>query len=143
MEDQKTPLYQRYNYDNVFNRSVIAGLLYLLNHKLTYEQIWDDNTVEKVTIPFAYNFAHAKDQRFAQDNYTFFGRECFSDKLIDGKFDMCPRFAMTYTGSQIEASNITNRFVKGTYMKDENGVLTLNVKKQEEKKPEKRYIEIK
>ena len=124
MEEHKTTLYQRYNYDNVFNRSVIAGLLYLLNHKLTYEQVWDDNTVEKVTIPFAYNFTHAKDQRFAQDNYTFFGRECFSDKLIDGKFDMCPRFAMTYTGSQIEASNITNRFVKGTYMKDENGVLT-------------------
>ena len=123
MEEQKTPLYQRYNYDNVFNRSVIAGLLYLLNHKLTYEQVWDDNTVEKVTIPFAYNFAHAKDQRFAQDNYTFFGRECFSDKLIDGKFDMCPRFVMTYTGSQIESSNITNRFVKGTYMKDENGAL--------------------
>ena len=123
MEENKTTLYQRYNYDNVFNRSVIAGLLYLLNHKLTYEQVWDDNTVEKVTIPFAYNFAHAKDQRFAQDNYTFFGRECFSDKLIDGKFDMCPRFVMTYTGSQIESSNITNRFVKGTYMKDENGAL--------------------
>jgi len=124
MEDEKSILYQRYNYDNVFNRSVIAGLLYLLNHKLTYEQVWDDNVVETVTIPFAYNFAHAKDQRFAQDNYTFFGRECFSDKLIDGKFDMCPRFAMTYTGSQIESANITNRFVKGTYMKEKNGKLT-------------------
>ena len=123
-EQNKTPLYQRYNYDDVFNRSVIAGLLYLLNHRLTYKQTWDDNTVEEVTVPFAYNFAHARDQRFAQDNYTFFGRECFSDKLIDGKFDMCPRFAMTYSGSQIEASNITNRFVKGTYLKDENGVLT-------------------
>jgi len=123
-EEQKTPLYQRYNYDNIFNRSVIAGLLYLLNHKLTYEQVWDDNTVETVTVPFAYNFAHAKDQRFVQDNYTFFGRECFSDKFVDGKFDMCPRFMMTYTGSQIDAANITNRFVKGKYMKDENGVLT-------------------
>ena len=124
MSTERTPMYQRYNYDDVFNRSVIAGLLYLCNHKLTYKQTWDDSTVEEVTIPFAYNFAHAKDQRFAQDNYTFFGRECFSDKLVDGKFDMCPRFAMTYTGSQIESNNITNRFVKGNYMKDENGVLT-------------------
>ena len=123
-EQNNSPLYQRYNFDNVFNRSVIAGLLYLLNHRLTYEQVWDDNTVETVTVPFAYNFAHAKDQRFAQDNYTFFGRECFSDKLIDGKFDMCPRFMMTYTGSQIESANITNRFVKGKYLKDDNGVLT-------------------
>ena len=123
-EQNNSPLYQRYNFDNVFNRSVIAGLLYLLNHRLTYEQVWDDNTVETVTVPFAYNFSHAKDQRFAQDNYTFFGRECFSDKLIDGKFDMCPRFMMTYTGSQIESANITNRFVKGKYLKDDNGVLT-------------------
>ena len=122
--EEKSLLYQKYNYDNVFNRSVIAGLLYLLNHRLTYEQVWDDNVVETVTIPFAYNFVHAKDQRFAQDNYTFFGRECVSDKLVDGKFDRCPRFMLTYTGSQIESANITNRFVKGTYMKDENGKLT-------------------
>ena len=123
MAEDTTSLYQRYNYDDVFNRSVISGLLYLLNHKLTYEQVWDDNTVEQVTIPFAYNFAHAKDQRFAQDNYTFFGRECFSDKLIDGKFDMCPRFAMTYAGSQIDSANITNRFTKGKYMKMVDGKL--------------------
>lgn len=124
INDTSTLVYQNYNYDNVFNRSVIGGLLFLLNHKLTYEQVWDDKTTETVTVPFAYNFAHAKDQRFAQDNYTFFGRECFSDKFIDGKFDMCPRFAVTYTGSQIEASNITNRFVKGTYMENKDGKLT-------------------
>ena len=111
----ENPLYQRYNIDNVFNRSVIAGLLYLLNHKITYEQTWEDKITENVTVPFAYNFAHAKDQRFAQDNYTFFGRECFSDKFIDGKFDMLPRFAVSYTGSSIDAQNITNRFVKAKY----------------------------
>lgn len=109
------PLYQRYNVDNVFNRSVIAGLLYLLNHKITYEQTWQDNVTENVTVPFAYNFAHAKDQRFAQDNYTFFGRECFSDKFIDGKFDMLPRFALTYTGSGIDSQNITNRFIQAKH----------------------------
>lgn len=124
MEDSSTLLYQHYNYDDVFNRCVIAGLLNLLNHELTYTQTFADNVTEKVTVPFAYNFAHAKDQRFAQDNYTFFGRECFSEKFIDGKFDMLPRFAMSYTGSQIDANNITNRFVKGKYQKEENGVVT-------------------
>ena len=117
----KEPLYQRYNFDNVFNRSVIAGLLNLLNHKVTYIQQWDDKVSEPVTVPFAYNFAQAKDQRFAQDNYTFFGRECFSDKFIDGKFDMLPRFAVTYTGSQIDSQNITNRFIQAKYQKIENG----------------------
>ena len=117
-------LYQHYNTDDVFNRSVIAGLLYLLNHEITYKQVIQDNVTENVTVPFAYNFAHAKDQRFAQDNYTFFGRECFSDKFIDGKFDMCPRFALTYTGSSIDSANITNRFVKGEFTKEENGNIT-------------------
>lgn len=121
MANDSSILYQHYNVDNIFNRSVIAGLLYLLNHKIEYEQVWDDNVVERVTVPFAYNFAHAKDQRFAQDNYTFFGRECFSDKLIDGKFDMLPRFAVSYTGSQIDSGNITNRFVKGKYQKEVDG----------------------
>ncbi|MDY4145218.1 MAG: Hsp20 family protein, partial [Bacilli bacterium] len=36
--------------------------------------------------------------------------------------------------------NVTEKDIEA---KLENGVLTLNVKKQEEKKPEKRYIEIK
>ena len=115
--------YQKYNTDDVFNRSVIGGLLYLLNHEITYKQVWDNNVTEDVTVPFAYNFSHAKDQRFAQDNYTFFGRECFSDKFIDGKFDMVPRFAVTYTGSNIDSANITNRFVRGEYQKEENGVI--------------------
>ena len=119
--ENNTKLYQRYNTDNIFNRSVIAGLLYLLNHEIVYDQVWDDNVTEKVTVPFAYSFSNSKDQRFAQDNYTFFGRECFSDKLIDGKFDMLPRFAVTYTGSQIDSQNITNRFVKANYQKVEDG----------------------
>ena len=115
-------LYQHHNTDNIFNRSVIGGLLNLLNNKIVYEQTWQDNVVEKVSVPFAYNFG-TSEERFAQDNYTFFGRECFSNKLIDGKFDMLPRFALSYTGSQIDAANITNRFVKGEYTKEENGVV--------------------
>lgn len=123
MEESFNVLYSRYNTDDVFNRCVIIGLLDLLNHKMSYEQIWDDNIVEKVTVPFMYDFG-SSDERFAQDNYTFFGTTCFNEKKIDGKFDMLPRGAIKYTGSQIDAGNITNRFVKGTYLKNENGKLT-------------------
>lgn len=123
-EENNTLLYQHNNTDDVFNRSVIGGLLYLLNHRLTYKQTWADDTTEIVTVPFVYNLSNNKqNQDFLQDNYTFFGRECFSDKIVDGKFDMLPRFAITYSGSQINSSEITNRFVKGKFMKDENGKL--------------------
>ena len=120
----KEDVYSRYNTDDVFNRSVIGGLLHLLNHKITYEQIWEDDTVETVTVPFVYNFVSSEpNERFIQDNYTFFGRECFSDKIVDGNFDILPRFVLSYDGSQIDSSNITNRFVKGTYQKQIGGVL--------------------
>lgn len=115
-------VYNRYNTDDIFNRSVIGGLLYLLNHKISYEQIWDDNVVETIEVPFVYNFVSSEpNERFIQDNYTFFGRECFNDKIIDGNFEMLPRFAINYDGSQIDSSNITNRFIKGEYQVNENG----------------------
>lgn len=126
-EIQRTPdmneLYARYNVDDVFNRVVIVGLLNLLNNEISYEQIYETNIVETVHVPFMYDFG-SSDERFAQDNYTFFGDTCFNGKKIDGKFDMLPRGAVRYTGSQIDNSNITNRFVKGTYLKNENGKLT-------------------
>ena len=120
---ESNELYARYNVDDVFNRVVIIGLLNLLNNEITYEQIYDDNVVETVHVPFMYDFG-SSDERFAQDNYTFFGTACFGEKKIDGKFDMFPRGALRYTGSQIDNANFTNRFVKGTYLKNENGKLT-------------------
>ncbi len=115
-------VYTRHNSDDIFNRSIIGGLLNLLNHSVSYEQIWDNNVVETVEVPFVYNFVSSEsNERFIQDNYTFFGRECFSDKIIDGNFEMLPRFVLSYEGSQIDSSNITNRFVKGEYQVNENG----------------------
>ena len=115
-------VYTRHNSDDIFNRSIIGGLLNLLNHSITYEQIWDDNVVETVEVPFVYNFvSNEPNERFIQDNYTFFGRECFTDKIIDGNFEMLPRFVLSYDGSQIDSNNITNRFIKGEYQVNENG----------------------
>lgn len=122
-EDQNI-LYSRYNTDDIFNRSVIGGLLYLMNNKITYQQVFQDNVVETVHVPCAFNFAYSLDERFMQDNYTFFGQSCFGGTMIDGKFDMLPRCTVSYTGSQIEAGSITNRFIKGKYLKNENGRLT-------------------
>ena len=120
---QDNELIARYNYDDVFNRTVTVGLLYLLNHEVYYEQIWDTEVVENVCVPFMYDFG-SSDERFAQDNYTFFGKACFGDRKIDGKFDMLPRGAVKYTGSQIDASNMTHRFIQGRFLKNENGRLT-------------------
>lgn len=118
-----TELYNRYNTDDVFNRVVIVGLLNLMNNKICYEQIFENTVIENVYVPCMYDFG-SSDERFAQDNYTFFGSACFGEKKIDGKFDMLPRCAIRYTGSQIDSGNITNKGVRGFYMKNENGKLS-------------------
>lgn len=118
-----TELYNRYNTDDVFNRVVIVGLLNLMNNKIRYDQIFENTVIENVHVPCMYDFG-SSDERFAQDNYTFFGASCFGEKKIDGKFDMLPRCAIRYTGSQIDSGNITNKGVRGYYMKNENGKLS-------------------
>lgn len=122
-QEEDTQLFARYNVDDVFNRSVLSGLLYLLNNAIKYEQIYETNIVEIVNVPFMYDFG-SSDERFAQDNYTFFGRSCFGEKKIDGKFDMLPRGVIRYSGSQIDTASFTNRFIKAQYLKNENGKLT-------------------
>ena len=39
-------LYGNYNTDGILMRSVIAGLLDLLNNKINYSQTWGDNIIE-------------------------------------------------------------------------------------------------
>ena len=116
-------LYSRYNFDDVFNRVVIVGLLDLMNNKIVYDQVWEDDVIEKVTLPTMYDFAQSGDERFAQDNYTFFGNTCFGTHKITGKFDMFPRCVISLNSTKIDSGNITNRFVKGKYMTQEGGKL--------------------
>lgn len=117
---EKNALYERFNNDNILIRSVIVGLLDLLNNKVDYSQIWGDNIEETVVVPWWYNFG-TSDEKFMQDNYTFFGKKCFNDKIINGTFNSIPRGFISYSGSSIESSAITNRFIQGKYMKRVGG----------------------
>lgn len=115
-------LYENFNSDNILIRSVLAGLLDLLNHNIDYSQFWGDKIEEKVTLPWYYDFGTSQ-ERFMQDNYTFFGTSCFNQDKITGTFLSLPNGIISYEGSNIEMSQITNRFVQGSYLKSENGKL--------------------
>jgi len=117
-------LYEQHNTDDVLVRSVIAGLLNLLNNNIHYSQVWSGDTVEDLTVPWYYNFSHANNERFLQDNYTFFGKRCFKERKIDGDFNEYPKGILTYQSSNINSSSMTNIFTTGKYMKNNNGVLT-------------------
>lgn len=123
MSQEKTKLYENFNWDDILVRSVIAGVLDLLNNQIDYAQVWDDNITETVKVPWMYSMG-SSDERFVQDNYTFFGKRCFGSDMIMGTFNSIPRGYLTYNGSRIESNSITNRFIQGKYMKNENGKLT-------------------
>lgn len=111
-------LYERRNVDDVFVRSVIGGLLALLNKRLSYDQVWNDeaNDVETITVPFFYEFGGALSEKFIQDNFITFGDAC-GFKKINGNFDVMPHGRIALNQTQVEAENITNRAVLGEYQK--------------------------
>jgi hypothetical protein len=113
-------LHQHYNNENILIRAIIAGLLDILNNKISYQQVWSNDFIENVNIPWYY--VMAGDERFMQDFYTHYA-DCIPPKPADGNFDMIPRGVITYTGSIIDSVRTTSRYVQGTYLKEVNGQL--------------------
>jgi len=113
-------LYQSFNNENVLIRSVLAGLLNILNNEIKYTQVWGNDDKEVISIPFYY--AQSGDERFNQDFYTMYA-QCLAPRKVDGNADVIPRGVITYTGSSISAQRITSRYVQGRYIKDVNGQL--------------------
>ena len=113
-------LYNTYNNENIISRAVIAGMLGVLNNGITYEQVWANDDIETVDVPWFYNMSG--DERFMQDFYTHYA-DCEFPKPADGNFDRIPRGVITYTGANIDSNRITNRFVQGRYVKQVAGKL--------------------
>ena len=113
-------LYNTYNNEDLISRAVIAGMLDILNNQIKYNQVWSNKEVEKVEVPWYYN--QSGDERFMQDFYTHYA-DCKFPKPVDGNFDRIPRGVITYTGANIDATRITNRFVQGRYVKETDGHL--------------------
>ena len=113
-------LYQKYNNEDILIRAVIAGLLDVLNNHIEYKQVWANDDVETIKVPWLYN--QSGDERFMQDFYTHYA-ECLPPRPVDGNFDVIPRGIITYTGSTINAQRITSRYVQGRYVKEVDGKL--------------------
>jgi hypothetical protein len=75
-------------------------------------------------VPFYYNFGG--DERFLQD-YFLQWNECVTPQMVDGNVDPIPRGIVTLTSSTINTNMLTNRFIRGNYVKQVgNEVLTYN-----------------
>ena len=127
-ELQPKDLFELRNTSDVFNRLVILGMLRILNRRLVYDNIWNKDTIQEVTVPTFFDFSGSTltSERFIQDNYTFFtSDECTEIGLrkMDGNFDFYPQGRLQLNSVNIQSGNITNRFSMGQYQKIVNGRL--------------------
>jgi hypothetical protein len=114
-------LYNHYNNEDLLIRGIIAGLLDILNNHIEYKQVWGNDDIETIRVPFYYQASG--DERFMQDFYTFYN-SCLAPRPIDGNLsDLIPRGIITYTGSTINSQRITSRYVQGRYVKEVDGKL--------------------
>lgn len=109
----------KFNTDDVLIRSVIVSLINSLNEKITIVNTRGDNTFQTVPVPFFYAFSG--DERFIQDYFTNWS-DCVPT-WIEGNYDPIPRGSLTLTGVNILNAQQTSRFVRGFYIKEENGEL--------------------
>lgn len=107
------------NYDDVFSRSVLAGLLSVLSEKINLTNITERGEEIK-NVPFFSNMAG--NSRFMQD-FFFFGQKCIYPKLADGNYDRIPRGVVTRTAHSINQAALTHRFIRAKFVKNVNGKL--------------------
>jgi len=109
----------KYNTDDSIIRANIVGLVNELNNRIKFENVWDDNRITTVRVPFFY--AMSGDERFLQDYFSNWS-DCAPD-FIEGNTDPIPRGTIFMQGYSVLAMNLTSRYVRGYYTKEIDGEL--------------------
>lgn len=107
---------EKYNRDEIFFRGLIIGLLSSLNNRITYYQTTDSGDEVEIFIPFFYSLAG--DEPFLEDFYLNYGDCNGNPAFAEGNYDVVPRGIIEYSGSIINTSSSTNKYVRGTYEKE-------------------------
>lgn len=95
-------------------RSVMVGLIDLLNRRIAIEQVVGDDDVRSIPIPFYP--AQFTDERFMQDFFMYYQPDC-DTSYAEGNYDPVPRGVIILNSFTINSSALTNKFVRGTYNK--------------------------
>ena len=100
------------NVQDIFLRNATLSLLDVLNRQIIIELV-RDGEIEKHEIPFFYNFAG--DEGFMKDFFIQVPDGCKIPTLAEGNYDIVPRGVITLSSFSIKSSDITNKFVRGSF----------------------------
>ena len=96
-------------------RNATLSLLDLLNRNIIIDLKRND-TVEKFEIPFFYNFGG--DEGFMKDFFLELPTDCKYPSHAEGNYEKMPRGIVTLSSFSIKTTDITNKFVRGTYTQE-------------------------
>lgn len=108
----------KYNTDDVHSRSVIVGLINLLNNKIKFTNVLSDDKIEKISVPWYPQ--NSTDERFLQDYFTFWN-ECLSQ--VSGNYDVVPRGVIKLQSKSVNSDQLVNKFVRGNFVREVDGQL--------------------
>lgn len=107
-----------FNKDLSFLRHIITALLQELNNKVYFYNVLDEDTKEKIYVPFYYSVTGQ--ERFLLDNFLF-------DNVAEGKaigdYDRTPRGVIQLDSSSIDSASLTNKFVRTQIIRPYKGQL--------------------
>lgn len=103
------------NVEDVFLRNSTIGLLDKCNKAVNVDQYYDDEP-NKFKVPVYYN--NAGDENFMRDFFIKIPEGCKIPQA-EGNYDVVPRGILTLKDFQVKTSDITNKFVRGTFRREE------------------------
>ena len=120
-------VHHKFNYDNIFIRTVIAGVINILNDRVYLIYRLSDTDTKTHYVPFYYSMTG--DERALQDFYIQWN-DCIQPKKVDGNIDVLPRGMVKMNNVNINTATLTNYHVRGDFVKedDNNQLLTYSAK---------------
>lgn len=111
-----TKFEKKFNYNNVFIRSMVLGVMNEFYRKVRWFNTWDDKE-KLITVPVFYGLVG--DERFMIDLFV----DDITGKRVELNIDPIPRAHIEWQNSIIKRSEYANPNVNVVYYKEENGIL--------------------
>lgn len=96
---------QKYNFEDVFIRSMIISFLAEINKKIYFYNRLDDNSVVKIDVPCLYSITGG--ERFLRDEFYY---DALKQGKAIGDYEKLPRCMVSNSGITINSSEQTNKY---------------------------------
>lgn len=106
------------NYDNSVLRYVIIALLAELRNKIYVYQHPDNDTTEKVEIPFIYSITGS--ERFLKDEFLY---DAIDNGKAIGDYEKVPRGVLNIQSIGIDSGSQMNKFTQAKFVHEVDGIL--------------------